>query len=92
MPAQFLPSVFVKGKFTRDNARSHIGNSGFGQKAFEIEQIDSFIAENMIGGTKGIFIQIKSRFSFSTGVALGGINALKNDIRNIQFSADRRAQ
>ena len=83
IPTQFLAGVFVKAKFPRDNARRHIGNLGFGQKAFEIEQIDSFIAENVIGGTQGIFIQIKSRLSFPLASALGGIYALKNDIRNI---------
>ena len=90
--AQFFTGLFVKGKFIWDNTRCHIGNPVFGQKTFEIEQVDRFIAENVIGGTKGFFVQIKSRFRFPLAPALGGINALKYDIRNIQFSGDRGAQ
>ena len=89
---QFLSGIFVKRKFIWNDAWCHIGNPGFRQKTFEIEQIDGFVGEYLLGGAKGVFIQIKPRFGCPLAPSLGGINTLKYDIGNIQFSGDRRAQ
>ena len=92
LPAQFGASARVGGEVPGMKTRRHVGQPLLRQKAPEIDPVHAFVGEDVARRQQHLPVQMKAGPRFRIAAAPGGVDALKEHIRDPDPPGDGRAQ